>query len=196
MANYILNTDQQGVLLDYFPNALESIAQIPKGETLWLLSNNQEWKRNMLDAKRHTNNIVLLTYELERQEMQTALVLGARAYCHALSATSMFDSVSRVLDAGGMWIPNELLAPTTRNIANQLNTSAALSQLSHLTKRERDVLSGILEGRSNKEIARDYGISERTVKEHVGTLLQKFDAKDRINLLLRVGEFSHLKGAL
>jgi DNA-binding NarL/FixJ family response regulator len=196
MANYILNTDQQGVLLDYFPNALESVAHIPKGETLWLLSNNQEWKRNVLDAKRHTNNIVLLTYELERQEMQTALVLGARAYCHALSATSMFDSVSRVLDAGGMWIPNELLAPTTRNIANQLNTSAALSQLSHLTKRERDVLSGILEGRSNKEIARDCGISERTVKEHVGTLLQKFDAKDRINLLLRVGEFSHLKGAL
>lgn len=196
MANYILNTDQQGVLLDYFPNALESVAHIPKGETLWLLSNNQEWKRNVLDAKRHTNNIVLLTYELERQEMQTALVLGARAYCHALSAISMFDSVSRVLDAGGMWIPNELLAPTTRNIANQLNTSAALSQLSHLTKRERDVLSGILEGRSNKEIARDYGISERTVKEHVGTLLQKFDAKDRINLLLRVGEFSHLKGAL
>jgi DNA-binding NarL/FixJ family response regulator len=196
MANYILNTDQQGVLLDYFPNALESVAHIPKGETLWLLSNNQEWKRNVLDAKRHTNNIVLLTYELERQEMQTALVLGARAYCHALSATSMFDSVSRVLDAGGMWIPNELLAPTTRNIANQLNTSVALSQLSHLTKRERDVLSGILEGRSNKEIARDYGISERTVKEHVGTLLQKFDAKDRINLLLRVGEFSHLKGAL
>lgn len=196
MANYILNTDQQGVLLDYFPNALESVTQIPKGETLWLLSNNQEWKRNVLDAKRHTNNIVLLTYELERQEMQTALVLGARAYCHALSATSMFDSVSRVLDAGGMWIPNELLAPTTRKIANQLNTSVALSQLSHLTKRERDVLSGILEGRSNKEIARDYGISERTVKEHVGTLLQKFDAKDRINLLLRVGEFSHLKGAL
>ncbi|MEC8377503.1 MAG: DNA-binding response regulator, partial [Pseudomonadota bacterium] len=95
MANYILNTDQQGVLLDYFPNALESVAHIPKGETLWLLSNNQEWKRNVLDAKRHTNHIVLLTYELERQEMQTALVLGARAYCHALSATSMFDSVSR-----------------------------------------------------------------------------------------------------
>lgn len=150
----------------------------------------------MLDAKHYTNNIVLLTYELERQEMQTALVLGVRAYCHALSATSLLDSVSRVLDAGGMWIPNELLAPTTRNIAEQLNTSTALSQLSHLTKRERDVLGGILEGRSNKEIARDYGISERTVKEHVGTLLQKFDAKDRINLLLRVGEFSHLKGAL
>lgn len=196
MANYILNTDREGVLLDYFPDALESVAHMPTGETLWLLSTNPEWKRNVLDAKRQTNNIVLLTYELERQEMQTALVLGARAYCHALSATSMFDSVSRVLDAGGMWIPNELLAPTTRNIANQLNTSAALSQLSHLTKRERDVLSGILEGRSNKEIARDYGISERTVKEHVGTLLQKFDAKDRINLLLRVGEFSHLKGAL
>ena len=196
MANYVLNTDQEGVLIDYFPNALETVAQIPKGEILWLLSNNKEWKRNVLDAKPYTNNIVLLTYELERQEMQTALVLGVRGYCHALSATSLFDSVSRVLVAGGMWIPNELLAPTTGNIAEQLNTSAALSQLSHLTKRERDVLGGILEGRSNKEIARDYGISERTVKEHVGTLLQKFDAKDRISLLLRVGEFSHLKGVL
>ena len=49
---------------------------------------------------------------------------------------------------------------------------------------------------SNKEIAREHGITERTVKEYVGTLLHKFEAKDRISLLLRLGEFSHLKDAL
>jgi DNA-binding NarL/FixJ family response regulator len=53
-----------------------------------------------------------------------------------------------------------------------------------------------LSGLSNKEIARQLAISERTVKEHVGTLLNKMEAKDRIGLLLKLGEFSHLKDVL
>ena len=89
-----------------------------------------------------------------------------------------------------------MLSVTTTNIAVKLGTKDLVPQISSLTNREKDVLSGILNGMSNKEIARKYGITERTVKEYVGTLLQKFKAKDRIGLLLGVGEFSHLKNVL
>ena len=95
-----------------------------------------------------------------------------------------------------MWLPNELLTQTTSNIAANMQTKQVLPSLQGLTNREKDVLNGILEGLSNKEIAREHGITERTVKEYVGTLLHKFEAKDRISLLLRIGEFSHLKDAL
>ena len=107
------------------------------------------------------------------------------------------DFVSVIFrEAGGMWLPNELLLVTTSNVAVNLQSKRVLPALSGLTNREKDVLSGILDGLSNKEIAREHGITERTVKEYVGTLLHKFEAKDRISLLLRLGEFSHLKDAL
>lgn len=48
-----------------------------------------------------------------------------------------------------------------------------------LTPRERDVLTLLAEGRSNKEIARALGISVHTAKFHVGQLLDKLDATGR-----------------
>lgn len=48
-----------------------------------------------------------------------------------------------------------------------------------LTKRESEVLGGICEGKSNKEIARDYGLHEVTVKLHVKTLSRKLGARNR-----------------
>ena len=48
-----------------------------------------------------------------------------------------------------------------------------------LTPRERDVLQGITEGKSNKEIARDLDIQEVTVKLHVKTLSRKLGARNR-----------------
>ena len=165
-------------------------------DCIWIVASDDRWRQYVTDAKKKTDNIILLTYKYDRKEMQTALVLGIRAYCHVLGTPSLFSSVTRVIQAGGIWLPNELLSVTTTNIAVKLGTQDLVTQISSLTNREKDVLSGILNGMSNKEIARKYGITERTVKEYVGTLLQKFKAKDRIGLLLGVGEFSHLKNVL
>jgi DNA-binding CsgD family transcriptional regulator len=49
----------------------------------------------------------------------------------------------------------------------------------HLTAREREVLSLLAQGASNKEIARKLGISVHTAKFHVGSLLEKFDSTGR-----------------
>lgn len=68
--------------------------------------------------------------------------------------------------------------------------------LSGLMNCEKDVLSGILDGLSNKEIVREYGIIECIVKEYVGMFLYKFEVKDWISLLFWFGEFSYLKDVL
>jgi|GEM_PF-5716978 len=54
-----------------------------------------------------------------------------------------------------------------------------------LTARESQALDGILKGLQNKEIAFRMGISERTVKQHVSAVLEKFNAKSR-------GELQHI----
>jgi len=52
-----------------------------------------------------------------------------------------------------------------------------------LTRREEEVLSGIMRSQANKEIASDLNLSERTVKFHVSSLLAKFKVRGRMELV-------------
>jgi DNA-binding NarL/FixJ family response regulator len=61
-----------------------------------------------------------------------------------------------------------------------------------LTDRERDVAALIAAGRSNKEIATDLGISEPTVKKHVGKVLEKLGTQDRLQAGLRIARHPQL----
>lgn len=198
MRHFIEQNNVQGALAQFAWSECTDIVNVNCASTdcIWLLANHTEWKKQVVQAREKTPNVVLLTYKYDRLEMQTGLVLGIRGYCHILGTHSLFSSVARVLEAGGMWLPNELLKQSTGNIASTLGAKHIYPALSDLTNREKDVLAGILNGQSNKEIAKGLSISERTVKEYVGTLLHKFDVKDRIALLLRIGEFSHLKDVL
>ena len=53
-----------------------------------------------------------------------------------------------------------------------------------MTERQRSVFDALLEGLSNKQIARTLGISEHTVKEHVTAILGTFGVKNRLELVL------------
>jgi len=53
-----------------------------------------------------------------------------------------------------------------------------------LTRREEEVLAGVSESLSNKEIANRLNIAERTAKFHVSNLLAKFDVRRRIDLIM------------
>jgi DNA-binding NarL/FixJ family response regulator len=63
--------------------------------------------------------------------------------------------------------------------------SSLTNAMPHLTEREQQVLDLILNARSNREIARQLGIEERTVKAHVGRLMRKTGADNRIELTMR-----------
>ena len=54
------------------------------------------------------------------------------------------------------------------------------------TKREVEVLQGIVEAKSNKEIASELNMSERTVKFHVSSLLAKYKVSSRLELAYRM----------
>ena len=56
---------------------------------------------------------------------------------------------------------------------------------SRLTPREIEVVRGIAAGKSNKEIARDLGVQEVTIKLHVKTLSRKLDARNRTHAAMR-----------
>jgi len=57
-----------------------------------------------------------------------------------------------------------------------------------LTPRERDVVRGIASGRTNREIAREHGLSEQSVKNVLSTVYQKCRVRNRLELALFAAE--------
>jgi two-component system, NarL family, response regulator len=111
--------------------------------------------------------IVMTTYESE-EDIRRALKAGAKGYLVKGTAPQQIRESVRRVAAG------ESLLPAT--IASKLAESMARPEL---TKRERQVLEYIANGRSNKEIGQILYISEHTVKTHVKSILTKLDAVGR-----------------
>ena len=67
-----------------------------------------------------------------------------------------------------------------------------------LTRREEEVLSGILRSLANKEIAGELNVSERTIKFHVSSLLSKFKVRNRLELMREASQqaMKHLPAAV
>ena len=84
-----------------------------------------------------------------------------------------------VVTGGSIWAPRRLLSKLIDRLLKV--PDPAISHANpHLTDREKQVLDHILEARSNREIAQQLGIEERTVKAHVGRLMRKTGADNRI----------------
>jgi DNA-binding NarL/FixJ family response regulator len=111
--------------------------------------------------------IVLTTYDTD-EDITRALKAGAKAYIlKDISASALIACIHDVL-AGKTY-----LAPTA---AAKLAEGVARVQL---TPRELSTLRLMADGRSNKEIASELGISERTVKTHLGHLFDKLGVTSR-----------------
>ncbi len=72
-----------------------------------------------------------------------------------------------------------------------LQAGQAVKSEVKVTRREEEVLRGILRGHANKEIAGDLNLSERTVKFHVSSLLSKFRVRGRMDLIREASRFSN-----
>ena len=112
-----------------------------------------------------------------------AIIAGARAY---LAPTAGPETVRLAIEAvtgGSIWAPQRLLSKLIDRLLRASNSS--LTNDPHLTGRERQVLELILRAHSNREVARQMGIEERTVKAYVGRLMRKTGAENRIELSIR-----------
>lgn len=106
-------------------------------------------------------------------EIRAALHAGVRGFIPKTSTTEYFAHALQMLLAGGSSVPAEIFLD--RPAAN-LTT---LPWLAKMTDRERDVLKGVILGHSNKEIARQMGLAEVTIKLHLRNIFRRMDVKSR-----------------
>ena len=130
--------------------------------------------------------LVILADEPSEDEAMAALAAGAAGYCNGHAAPQVLRQVAMVAENGGVWVGQglmqRLLVATSRLIPEPLGKSATWR--STLTAREQDTAVLLSKGASNKEIARQLNITERTVKSHVGAMLEKLGVRDRLQLSL------------
>ncbi len=135
---------------------------------------------------------VVLSDQPTDEEALAAFASGARGYCNTHAAPLLLIQVAAVVLQGGLWIGESLMqrlvGATSRFQASTRAPAppAKESWAKDLTSREKEVAATLASGASNKEIARVLGITERTVKAHVGAVLEKLHVRDRLQLSLIV----------
>ncbi|MGO9336373.1 MAG: response regulator transcription factor [Terracidiphilus sp.] len=112
-----------------------------------------------------------------------SIIAGARAYLDLSADIDMVRQAIEVVTSGSIWAPRRLLSKLIDRLLKIPDSS--LTNAPRLTAREKEVLDLILQARSNREIARQLGIEERTVKAHVGRLMRKTGSDNRIELTMR-----------
>ncbi|WP_103502210.1 MULTISPECIES: response regulator transcription factor [Streptomyces] len=122
--------------------------------------------------------VLIVTSFTEQRTVVPALRAGAAGYVHKDIDPLALARAIRSVHSGHI-----LLQP---EIARALLTSESpgSGRTGSLTDRERQVLSLIARGRSNREIARNLVLSEKTVKTHVSNILMKLDLADRTQAAL------------
>ena len=115
--------------------------------------------------------VALISGQATREIAEQALSLGAAGFVpKTLPAKSLVNAV-RFMAMGEQYAPIDFMT------AQEEVEQHPLAQ--RLTKRELEVLKGLSDGKSNKEIARDLDLTEPTVKLHMKTLYRKLEVNNR-----------------
>ncbi|MGA2903260.1 MAG: response regulator transcription factor [Candidatus Korobacteraceae bacterium] len=127
--------------------------------------------------------IIVLTAAVERLEIVQALQLGARGVVMKEAATQLLMKAIRTVMLGQYWIGREAVGDIVEFM--RTNPSGEKTPRNYgLTKREMDILTTIVAGLSNKEIARRFSLSEDTVKHHLTNIFDKVGVASRLELAL------------
>ena len=109
------------------------------------------------------------------------LQAGAKGYIDEAAPIAEFQQAIHIVGQGSIWAPRRLLSLFIDRVLQATPGSFMPAKLV-FTPREREVLELLVGGQPNREIARHMGIEERTVKAHVGRLMRKTGADNRIEL--------------
>jgi DNA-binding NarL/FixJ family response regulator len=134
--------------------------------------------------RRPALRLIVLGPDGNDELVMTSIIAGARAYLEPSAGPDIVRLALDVVIAGSIWAPRRLLSKLIDRLLAFPDASMT-SANPQLTARERQVLDLILLARSNREIARQLGIEERTVKAHVGSLMRKTGVDNRIELSMR-----------
>jgi DNA-binding NarL/FixJ family response regulator len=129
--------------------------------------------------------ILLLTATISTQQIIEALQIGARGI---VTKDALIDQLTSAIDAvmqGDYWINGQRVVNLVGALHDLMQKAAVPERKTYgLTPRELEVVGCIVEGCSNRDIAKQFAISEETVKRHLSNIFDKTGVSTRLELAL------------
>lgn len=165
---------------------LSGAVHLQEGVCVWVDVDNQDEELLARLCKGHFGKVRVIVLSSTPSDAQAVRWLGegAAGYAHAFAAPEVVQQIAAVVGAGGLWVGVELMQQLCVRFG-QLAKPDSL-HLEVLSEREREVVDHLRQGKSNKLIARDLDITERTVKAHLSAIFHKLGVPDRVQLLLKL----------
>ena len=129
--------------------------------------------------------VILMSASEDPDHMRKVIDYGASGYIPKSASREVMLSAVKLVLSGGVYIPPAMLQPASERSRMGLGSELfgggkpKTSIPPELTNRQLDVLLMLGQGKSNKEIARDLGLSENTVKIHVTAILKILNVANR-----------------
>ena len=130
--------------------------------------------------------IILLTSTITTQQIIEALQIGAQGIVLKDAVASDLSKSMRAVLSGDYWIGGERVVNLVSALNVLMKQAAAMpdKKTYGLTPRELEVVTCIVEGCSNKDVAKQFAISEETVKRHLSNIFDKTGVSTRLELAL------------
>lgn len=133
-----------------------------------------------LEERANAARVLVVTSFTEQRTVVPALRAGAAGYVYKDVAPDALADAIRSVHAGHVLLQAEV----ANALLTEESSMTGTGRPGALTEREREVLGLIADGRSNRDIARELVLSEKTVKTHVSNILMKLDLADRTQAAL------------
>jgi len=149
-------------------------------------------RRHGLEALRELSlnassmRVILLTAAAEREQIVEALQLGARGVVLKDCGTEILLKSIRAVLNGEYWVGREPVSNLVQYLRSLMDSANKVTRDKRfgLTPRELEVVSAVVAGFANKEIAEYFKISEDTVKHHLSNIFDKVGVSTRLELAL------------
>jgi two-component system, NarL family, nitrate/nitrite response regulator NarL len=129
--------------------------------------------------------IILLTSTISTQQIIEALQIGARGIVIKDSAADHITAAIRAVSGGDYWIGGKRVVNLVGALHDLMQQAAVPDRKTFgLTPREMEVVGCIVEGCSNRDIAKQFGLSEETVKRHLSNIFDKTGVSTRLELAM------------
>ncbi len=146
----------------------------------------------LIKAELPATKIVMLTMSAEDNDLFEAIRCGASGYLlKQLKADKFFDALDTVMEGGAPFSPG--LAPKILEAFARLHDSTQArgghtgrtdaTELPELTTRQKEILTLVAQGRTYAEAAEALGLTERTIKYHMGEILDRLHLENRAQVI-------------
>jgi two-component system, NarL family, nitrate/nitrite response regulator NarL len=129
------------------------------------------------------HGVLLLTASITREQTVQALQLGARGVVRKEIGTTMLYKAIRAAVAGEYWVDRGSVGDLVHQLRQDAPNRTSSPKFG-LTKRELEIVAAIVAGCTNRDIARQFNVSQDTVKHHVSNVFDKVGVSNRLELAM------------